>query len=418
MIELMNRDWIDAAPSRAVMEALHDGAGEDTLARFVGGAVRDGILGRTVKDVDIATVLLPDDVSLRLSRHAIKVVPTGIEHGTVTAVVDGRPFEITTLRRDVETDGRRAVVAFTDDWAEDAARRDFTMNALYADRMGVVYDPCGGLADLAAGRVRFVGEAEQRIREDALRILRFFRFHAWYGGEDMDAESYGACITRVDDLGILSVERVAAELLKLLAAPDPMPVLRMMQTGGVLRRVLPEAALLDRLAGLVPLEKTFKRVDALRRLGALMPDGAAEVGERLRLSKHDQERLAEMIVPREDIEPSRDGNAFGRRMRALVYGIGKDSFTDHMLLNWAGRGGDIRNKRWRELLNAVDAWQVPRFTIKGRDAIALGAEAGPGVGDLLEALELWWATRDFKPTRADLLAQLERMVMGQKPTQE
>ncbi|MBW7837599.1 MAG: CCA tRNA nucleotidyltransferase [Sphingomonadales bacterium] len=414
---LKNREWLDWPESRAVMAALTAGETGRAVARFVGGAVRDGVLGRPVKDVDLATVLTPEEASARLVKAGIKVVPTGIDHGTVTAVVAHRPFEITTLRRDVSTDGRRATVAYTDDWAADAARRDFTMNALYADHEGNIYDPCGGLVDLAAGRVRFIGDAEMRIREDALRILRFFRFHAWYGPPDgvlPDADGLAACERRRDDLKILSAERVATELLRLLAAPDPAPTVRLMAERGILNRIVPEAALYDRLDRVVALERLRKESDPVRRLGSLLPDGAAEVGLRLRLPKRDQVRLAEMIVPREDIAPEKDGSGFGRRLRALLYRLGTEAFVDHALLNWASRRKvALDDKRWRGFLKEVERWPIPAFPLKGRDALALGAKSGPVVGDLLAELELWWIARDFKPTRKDLLARLERQLAGE-----
>lgn len=407
---LQAADWLRDADCVAVLRAL-DGVDGD-MARFVGGAVRDAVLGRVVKDIDIATKWPPHEAAAKLQAAGIKVVPTGIEHGTITAVVNHRPFEITTLRRDVATDGRRAVVAYTDDWTEDAARRDFTMNALYADAQGRVHDPFGGVADLHAGRVRFIGDAETRIREDALRILRFFRFHAWYGPNDgsdpPDPVGLSACTARRGDLKILSLERVAAELLRLLAAPEPTPTVRLMAARDILAQVLPEAAHFDRLARLVALEQRRRQADPLRRLGALLPDGAADVGDRLRLPKRDQLRLAEMITPREDIAPERDGNGFGRRLRALHYRLGREAFVDHALLNWAGRSTALDDKRWREFMRQAEKWPAPTFPLKGRDALALGAQPGPTLGDLLSELELWWISRDFKPDKAELLAKLEK----------
>lgn len=407
---LANQAWLSWPESVAVMKALNSDAPD--MARFVGGAVRDAVLGRAVKDIDIATKWTPQAAVEKLQAAGIKVVPTGIDHGTITAVVGHRPFEITTLRRDVATDGRRATVAFTDDWTEDAARRDFTMNALYADMQGQVFDPFGGVADAQAGRVRFIGDAETRIEEDALRILRFFRFHAWYGENNgqgaPDADGLAACVKRRADLCILSVERVATELLRLLAAPSPAPTVRLMASQGILAMVLPEAAYFDRLDRLVVLEQRRREADALRRLGALLPDGGAAVGDRLRLPKRDQLRLAEMVMPREDIAPERDGSGFGRRLRALHYRIGKQAFVDHALLNWAGRSAATDDKRWRDFLRQAENWPAPVFPLKGRDALALGAAPGPQLGDLLAELELWWISRDFKPTKADLLKKLEK----------
>jgi len=274
--------WMEAPETRAVLAAL---GGE---GRFVGGCVRDTLLGRAVGDIDIATPLTPDEVTRRLNAAGIKVAPTGLTHGTVTAVASGKPFEITTLRHDVETDGRHARVAFTDDWAEDAKRRDFTMNALFLEADGAVFDPMGGLGDLRAHRVRFVGDPMTRIREDVLRILRFYRFHAHYGAGEPDPSARVACRALAHLLPNLSRERVAAELLKLLAAADPVPALRLMKEDGVLAQILPEAPRLDQLAALIPLEPA---PDSIRRLAALIGGGAEQLAERLRLSTADRERL-------------------------------------------------------------------------------------------------------------------------------
>lgn len=406
-----NAAWLNWPECRTVMAALHDGAEAEIVARFVGGAVRDGLIGREVRDVDIATSLTPDVAAVKLVGRGLKVVPTGIDHGTITAVANGRPFEITTLRRDVETDGRRATVAFSNDWREDAARRDFTMNAIYADPDGNLYDPFDGHADLLAGRVRFIGDPRERIAEDALRILRFFRFHAWYGPDEgagaVDPAGLEACSHSVDDLRILSAERVRDEIMRLLAAPNPGPVLRVMIQAGVLPAILPEAVLVDRLDALVELERALKVNDPLRRLAALLPDGAGDVGARLKLPKRDQLRLAEMILPRDEIAPGKGDSPFNRRMRALHYRIGRDAFMDHILLNWAARGLSVRDKTWRAFLKAAEVWPRPEFPLRGRDALALGLKAGPQVGDMLGELELWWITRDFRPSRGDLLERLE-----------
>lgn len=406
-----NDEWLSWPQCRAVMAALHDGAGGEVVARYVGGAVRDALIGRPVRDIDIATSLTPDAAALKLVARGLKVVPTGIDHGTITAIADGRTFEITTLRRDVETDGRHATVAFTGDWREDAARRDFTMNAIYADADGNLFDPFDGYQDLVAGRVRFIGDPAARIAEDALRILRFFRFHAWYGPDEgtgpMDAAGLAACRAWVARLAILSRERVRDEILRLLGAPNPGPTVAVMMQAGVLPAVLPEAVLVDRLDGLVALERALKMNDPLRRLGALLPDGAGDVGARLRLPKRDQLRLAEMILPRDEIAPGKSDNPFNRRMRALHYSLGREAFLDHLLLNWAERGASPRDKSWRAFLKAADVWPRPEFPLRGRDALALGVKPGPQVGDLLGELELWWASRDFRPSRSDLLERLE-----------
>ncbi|RMF11242.1 MAG: CCA tRNA nucleotidyltransferase [Alphaproteobacteria bacterium] len=399
-----NWEWLERPETRTLMAVL-DPEGAGNIARFVGGAVRDAFIGRPVVDVDIATVLTPEDVTRRLEAAGVKVVPTGIDHGTVTAVVDGHPFEITTLRRDVETFGRHARVAFTDDWRVDAERRDFTMNALYCDIDGRIYDPVGGIADLLAARVRFIGDAEARIAEDALRILRFFRFHAWYGKDEPCAEGLRACVKRSRDLTRLSAERVREELLKLLGAPDPVPVIRTMMETGILGQVVPEATLVDRLAGLVAVERAVGEADPIRRLGALLPEGSASAGQRLRLTKKEQIRLSEMVVPRDDIKPSGDATPLGRRHRARLYRLGHEGFVDHALLNWAMDGGNPDDRAWAAFVEAARAWTIPEFPLRGRDLVALGMAPGPAVGDLLDALEARWIAHDFKPGKPALLDQ-------------
>jgi len=303
----------------------------------------------------------------------------------------------------VETFGRHARVAFTDDWAADAARRDFTMNALYCDLDGVIFDPVGGVDDLLASRVRFIGRAEDRIEEDALRILRFFRFQAWYGKGNADEEGLAASRARAGDLERLSAERVRDEILKLLAAPDPVPVLRLMITAGVMEKVLPEADNLDRLQNLVCLETAFDEADKIRRLGALLPDGAAGAGTRLRLSKREQIRLSEMIAPRPDIAPNSSGDNLGRQGRVALYRLGRQGVRDHALLNWANTGGDPADNGWAVYLEAAMTWPIPEFPVRGRDLIAAGMKPGPGLGDMLDTLETWWIARDFGPGKADLI---------------
>jgi poly(A) polymerase len=384
--------WMAAAETRAVLTAL---GGE---CRFVGGCVRDALLGRAVADVDIATPLTPEEVTRRLTSAAIKVAPTGLAHGTVTAVVAGRPFEITTLRRDVETDGRHARVAFTDDWTEDAKRRDFTMNALFLDWTGAVFDPVGGLADLRAHRVRFVGDPATRIREDVLRILRFYRFHAHYGMGDADSDARAACRAEAHLLPNLSRERVAAELLKLLAAPDPMLALQLMNDDGVLQTILPEATRRDRLAALIPLEPV---PDALRRLAALVGHGAEGVAKRLRLANADRERLIMLETPPMSVDLA----AEERAQRRALYHLGADRYRDLVLLR-AADSGDAAQAR--ALLALADRWAVPKFPLRGADITAAGVRAGPAVGRLLSEIEAWWEESDFHADHAACLAELKR----------
>ena len=408
--------WVTEAPLRAVMAALAaDEATGAPVALFVGGCVRDALLGRPVGEVDIATVLLPDEVMARLRRAGLKAIPTGIEHGTVTAVADSQPFEITTLRVDVRPKGRHADVAFTDDWQADAERRDLTMNALFLSPVGEVFDPVGGLADLRAGHVRFVGDAERRIREDVLRLLRFFRFHAHYGRVPPDAEGLAACGRLAHLLPTLSAERVAKETLRLLAAPDPLPALRLMRDAGVLPALLPEAAALDLVAALVTVEGVSAGGDALRRLAALLGAnaGAAEtVALRLRLATRDRERLADML--QEAGRPSPEAGE--RAARATLYRCGPATWRDRVLLAWAESvtSGAAQDRRaaegWRALLDLPSRWPVPPPPVRGADVLALGVAPGPAVGRLVAAVERWWLDGDFAAGREECLAKLRALV--------
>lgn len=385
--------------TRRVIEALARGG---VAARFVGGAVRDALLGRDVVDIDIATPAPPEAVMGLLTKAGIKVVPTGIDHGTVTAVAPPRHFEITTLRHDVEPLGRRARVAFTGDWAADAERRDFTMNALFLDPDGRIHDPVGGLADLRAGRVRFVGDPETRIREDVLRLLRFYRFHAHYGRGPADRAARQACRALAGLLPTLSAERVAAELLKLLAAPDPLPALRLMAEDGVLEAVLPEARRPDRLAGLVAIEP---EIDPIRRLAALIEvdgTGALALARRLRLSTAQRDRLAALAESPSPVALDADERA----QRRALYRLGPALYRDRVLLRAAERGAGARA---RALLAAAEAAGPLVFPLKGRDAAALGVPAGPGIGRLLAEVETWWEAGDFRADRAQCLARLEAL---------
>ncbi len=344
-------------------------------ARFVGGAVRDSLLGHAVADIDLATPLSPETVIARVRDSGFKPVPTGIAHGTITAVLPDGPVEVTTLRRDVSTDGRHAVVAFTDDWREDAARRDFTMNALYADpERGALFDYFGGLDDLKAGRVRFIGDPLQRIAEDHLRILRFFRFHARFG-QAIDEAGLAACTARANDLMALSRERIAAELLKLLVAPGAVPVIALMVERGILRAVIPEidAAGAERLASLAEREQAAGiAADPIRRLAALLPPQAAEaVGARLKLSNVDRKRLIAATTG-----PGQEGP------RALAYRVGIEGAIDRLLL--AG-----------ETVEAIRDWTPPSLPLTGGALVARGIGKGPEVARLLRQVETRWIAEGF-----------------------
>lgn len=383
-VSMADQPWLTAAATRAVMAAL-EAAGGPGCARFVGGCVRNSLMGQGVDDIDIATRLQPEQTIAALKAAGLKAVPTGVEHGTVTGVSEREPYEITTLRRDVETDGRRAVVAFTEDWAEDAARRDFRLNALYADAEGTVFDPTGGgLEDAAAGRIVFVGEAETRIREDYLRILRFFRFYAWYGRGAPDAVGLAACGALKGGMDKLSAERVSKELLKLLAAPDPRPSVRAMQDSGVLAQVLPDVQSLGLFEALCGLSD-----DPVLRLSALLPEDEAAVvriAGGLRLSNAVRDRLAGIVADGATVLPDMGEVA----ARAAIYRLGRSVFLDRLQLAEAATGGDGQSLR---LL--ADEWPVPKMPVGGRELAKLGIRPGPETGRILKAFEAAWIADDF-----------------------
>ena len=375
--------WRKKRGMRRLLKAL---GAEEGLTRYVGGAVRDDLLQLPVSDIDLATRIPPDEVIRRLEAAKIKAVPTGIEHGTVTAVSDAQPFEITTLRRDVSTDGRRATVAFTDDWQEDAARRDFTINALSADpRTGELFDYFGGLADLERRHIRFIGDPLQRIAEDHLRILRFFRFHARFGAGDPDAAALEACTTRANDLMALSRERIADELLKLLGVSEPSPTVAIMLQRGILRPILPEVSA-DRMGHLQALLATEREAgispDPLRRLAALLPQDAPtadEIAIRLRFSNKARKRLA--------CAAERD---LGSSHRALAYRLGNECAADRLLLS--GRASEAAE---------IAEWKAPRLPVRGGTLIARGLPEGPIVARTLRQIEKRWVEAGF-PTGDEL----------------
>lgn len=384
MTRLDAPDWLTAPATQAVLDALETAGGAGCV-RVVGGAVRNALMGRPVDDVDLATRLHPEAVMGALQAAGLKAVPTGLAHGTVTAVSGGRGFEVTTLRRDVATDGRHAEVAFTDGWAEDAARRDFRLNALYADREGRVFDPTGeGVADALAGRVVFVGEPARRIAEDYLRILRFFRFSAWYGQGAPDSVGVAACAAGRDGLARLSAERLSKELLKLLAAPDPRAAVAAMVETGVLAVVLPDAEAGPRFTGLVDLSP-----DALLRLAALLPEDSATAGDvaaRLRLSNAQRDRLtaaADQTVP---VGPGLAPAA----LRAALYRLGRETVRDRLSLAEAS-GVWAPETLWA----LVETWPIPRLPVGGADLARLGVPPGPTTGEILRAFEAGWIADDF-----------------------
>lgn len=389
------------AAARAVVAAL---AADGAEVRFVGGCVRDTLLGAPIADVDLATADPPSTVIALLGRAGLKAVPTGIEHGTVTAVAEGRPFEITTLRLDVATDGRRAEVAFTDDWRADAARRDFTINAMSLAPDGGLHDYFGGREDLAAGRVRFVGSAAQRIAEDYLRVLRFFRFLARFGRDMPDPEALAACGAAAGRLGRLSIERVRTELVKLLAAPNPVPALAVMDDSGVLAAVLPEAGDRTTLMTLCGIDDR----DPLRRLAALVGTGGEALGRRLKMANAEIRRLGLLAPPAVVLEPGLD--PAGRRQ--VLYDLGPAIYRDLVLLAWAAdREGHA--DAWRAMLATARDWTAPALPLRGADVTALGVPKGPEVGRIVAAVEAWWRARDFQPGREACLDVARRLAAGE-----
>jgi len=399
--------------TRAVVDALQ---ADGRAVRFVGGCVRDAVLGWAANDIDVATPDPPETVMALLERAGIRAVPTGIEHGTVTAVVEGLPIEITTLRRDVETHGRRATVAFTDDWAADAARRDFTINAMFCTPGGTLFDPFGGCDDLMAGRVVFAGNPDRRIREDYLRLLRFFRFHARYGRGGPDPLGLHAATVHAPRLATLSGERIRDELLKLLLTPRAAITLRVVTGHRILANVLPEAVRADRLRALIARERASDvSGDALRRLAALLATdaaGAETAAERLRLSRRERKRLIGLAAPRVAVM----GDAEARALRAAIYRCGGEAVRDLVLLDAAAR--DVRGEgpdaaEVHTALELAATWTPPEFPLTGADVKAAGVPPGPRVGEVLRAVEDWWLERHMELDRDACLAKLREVAANE-----
>jgi poly(A) polymerase len=383
-----------AAGALARLLGVLDRDGEE--ARVVGGAVRNALLGLPVYEVDVATTAAPEEVVRRVQAAGFKPVPTGIEHGTVTVVVDGHPFEVTTLRRDMETDGRHAKVVFGRDWKADAERRDFTINALSVARDGTVYDYVGGLDDLAARHVRFIGDPQKRIAEDYLRILRFFRFHAAYGGGGHPyADGIAACIAGRAGLDQLSRERVRMEVMKLVVAPHAVPTLISMTDAGLLLKVLGGISYLASFENMAKAEAAGGfQPDPVRRLGALgvaVAEDAERLWQRLRLANAEHERLASMAEGWRRISPQ-----FGEpAAQSLLYRLGSQHFTDHALLGWARSPDSAHDASWLALATLPQRWRAPVFPLKAADFIKRGIEKGPALGAALRAAEAAWIAAGF-----------------------
>lgn len=396
--------WLQDKGLRRLMAALTQGGEE---ARFAGGAVRDALLGRVAADIDIATTNEPAQTTERAEAAGFRTVPTGAEHGTISVIIDGKAVEVTTLRADVETDGRRAVVRFGRDWKADAGRRDFTVNALYAEADGTVVDLVGGLADLEKGVLRFIGDAEQRIREDYLRILRFYRFFAWYGSGRPDADGVRASARLKDGIDGLSAERVWAELKRLLAAPDPSRALLWMRQAGVLTKALPESEKwgIDAIHGLVATEAALDwPADALLRLMAIVPPDEARLAamaKRLKLSRDEASRLTLWAAT-----PAIAPDMTDAMLRRQLYAGDRQAVVDRLRLALASartREALEETGGLSRLLKTAESWERPVFPVRGADLEALGFSQGPAMGKALKTLEDGWAASGFVLSRGALL---------------
>jgi poly(A) polymerase len=402
---LAGAEWLKRRETSAVFGALHVDRIE---TRAVGGAVRNALLGLRVTEIDLATTAEPEEVMALAERAGLKAVPTGIDHGTVTVIANGLPFEVTTLRRDVETFGRHAKIAYTTSWEEDAKRRDFTLNALYADRDGKVFDPLGGYDDLAAGRVRFIGDAEARIKEDFLRILRFFRFHAYYGRGEMDEAGLKAAVKLRAGLEQLSAERVAGEMRRILVAPQAARGVEALYDYGLLTFVLGGVPRIGRFERLFAIEEANGLApDASLRLAALavfVEEDVARLAERLRLSNAEQAVLA-IGAEKGVVAGLPDETA----AKSVLYRLGQN-YQSAVLLAWADAGASPDDAEWRGVLALPERWQAPSFPIGGDDVIALGELKGTEIGELLKRLEQDWIAAGFTLGRDELLAKARALV--------
>ncbi|MGF9563741.1 CCA tRNA nucleotidyltransferase [Neorhizobium sp. JUb45] len=413
---IADEDWFNNPALKRVLDLLNGDGGE---TRIVGGAVRNALMGLAIQDVDLATTLLPTDTQARAKAAGIKSVPTGIAHGTVTLVVDGQPFEVTTLRRDVSTDGRHAEVAFGTDWQADAERRDFTINALYADREGNVVDLVKGLADIETRTIRFIGDAATRIAEDHLRSLRFFRFFAYYGSGRPDADGLRAVARAKDKLSTLSAERIWAETKKLLTATDPSRALLWMRQTGVLTEILPETEKwgIDSIHGVVATEAALNwKPDPLLRLAAIVPVDAprlAEMAKRLRMANAEAARLESWATA-----PALPDEVTDVGFDRILYRSGRDGLIMQLKLALASARANAEGypiamrkaARLSVLLKRAENFEKPIFPLSGGDVIAAGMEPGPKVGALLAELETLWVERNFSLDRAALTARLADLV--------
>lgn len=408
---LAGAQWLARPAAQAVFSALR---ARGLAARVVGGAVRNALMGMAVTDVDIATPARPEEVIAAAKAAGLGVVPTGLAHGTVTVLADHVPHEVTTLRRDVETDGRRATVAFTDDWEADARRRDFSINALYCAADGEVFDPLGGYADLVQRRVRFIGDARERIREDYLRTFRFFRMTARYGEGRPDDDGLAACVAERAGLVQLSAERVREEMLRLLVAPRAVELVGVMQDYGILAYAVPAAPRPGLLGRLAQIEAELGLAgDTMLRLAALgveIPEDADRLSGRLRLSNDEHARLTRAAMPAPHLDP----DAPEHLARACLYREGEAAFRERVLMAWTRSGDPPTSVAWRGRFTLPGRWQPPRFPLGGADVMSEGVAAGPRVGSILAALEERWIADNFITDATALRAQLQEMTRQER----
>lgn len=401
--------WLTAGPVQAIFSAL---AGDDEEVRIVGGAVRNALIDAPVTDIDFATTATPEIVKARAEAAGFKVVPTGADHGTLTIVADGRGYEVTTLREDVETDGRRAVVRFGRDWLADAGRRDFTVNALYVDAAGSLFDPLDGYDDLVAGRIRFIGPPERRIDEDRLRILRFFRFHAQYGKGALDAAGLAASIRARDGLRALSVERIGREMRLLVAAGGAVATLITMQDSGLLPIVLGGVGYvmaLQRLEAFETVNDVAPNVPLrLAALGCRIEEDVLRIVGRMRLSNAERDRMLAAVRAAGSLRYKPDARA----ARRMLYSLGREAYGDGVALGFCWSGDSADDGVWRDLQDLPQRWQAPSFPLSGRDIVGRSKLQGRAVGALLEELESWWIKGDFAADEAILRHRLQQMLVA------
>jgi tRNA nucleotidyltransferase/poly(A) polymerase len=404
---LAGASWLSARAVQSIFAAI---ARDGDEVRIVGGAVRNALLGVPVVDVDFATTATPDVVAARAEAAGFKVVPTGVEHGTLTVVTEGRGYEVTTLREDIETDGRRAVVRFGRDWVADARRRDFTVNALSVDAKGTVYDPLGGYDDILNGRIGFIGDADRRIAEDRLRILRFFRFHAQYGKGGLDRDGLSATIRAREGLRDLSAERIGQEMRRLAVAGGAAETVSHMQDAGILPIVLGGVGYVAAIRRLQAFETALGIAPnvplRLAAIGCRIEEDAIRLAERMRLANVERDRMLAAVAGLNEFlsrpEP--------RAARSALYRRGGEAYRDGVALAFAWSTDAADEPSWRDRFTLPDRWSAPTFPLGGRDVLGETSARGAQVGTLLKAIEAWWIESDFAPDETALRARLQQMV--------